>query len=192
MSSSRELIEKLINERMEEFAGQNLPDSDETILLGIKDDASWVIRLKEGKPEVEEGSTDNALVTILFSENALPILMNEESSGNGMMDQMTQINEMIQKADTIRESINGTLKLVIKTEDDSEETLAIGFCGLDYDSPTTTITMPIHLMQELSGGGDDAQPKMMQAFMAGEVQLDGDMGFVMNLQSNLDLGMPGM
>ncbi|HBC56737.1 MAG TPA: hypothetical protein DCZ03_06180 [Gammaproteobacteria bacterium] len=192
MSSSRELIEKLIAERMEEFAGQDLPDSDEKILLGIKDDASWVISLKGGVPQANEGTTDDALVTILFSDNALPILMNEGSDGNGMMDQMTQMNEMIAKADTIRESINGTLKLVIKTEDGNEETLAIGFCGLDYDSPTTTITMPIHLMQELSGGSDDAQPKMMQAFMAGDIQLDGDMGFVMNLQSNLDLGMPGM
>lgn len=186
MPTAKETISKILTERLTEFGDMEIPDTEEKIQLGLDDGSNWVIELEGGKPKVAEGEADNALISVIFSEGAVPIFMEQESQGGGAsLGDASQMTQMLGKAKEIRSGIDGTIKIVLTRDDGDSESMTIGFCSLNKQSPTTTITMPEPLMKELQSQGSAAQSRMMQAFMGGEVKIEGDMALLMTMQSVL-------
>ncbi len=143
----------------------------------------WAIGLDNGEVAISEGLKDDSLVTITISEGnfveavtgkraEVPLGMPGGAAGG--MDPLKAIEEMKSKMDALK-NISGSFQF--KIDDDSPFAATIKFAGPMTEEPTATIIINSETATELATGELNPQA----AFMSGKLQIQGDMGLLMQL-----------
>lgn len=137
----------------------------------------YAIRIKDGKSlEVIPGGLDKAMLTLSLSES----FWRDAITGNvpGAMDQFTDPSQV---ADLNRYNAllntKGTLKVELKLPDGNTIPLGLTFNG--ETSPEVTIKLALEDWLAMQRKQTDGQ----SLFMAGKMQFEGDVTFLMQLQA---------
>lgn len=177
--SAKEFFDKFIPEKLESLSGVEFADVADSIQIEVIGAGEWTGKIEGGKPVIKAGKADNPLVTVAFTEEALKLGL--ARAGDDLDADVTGPAKMAagmlspDKAEQVRSQLHGTIKFVITTNDGKEESMAIGFNGIDIDTPTCTIRTTEGEMNEMR----EQQMPPQQAFMAGKIRLEGDMSIAM-------------
>lgn len=148
----------------------------------IIDDARYSLLIKNGREFIPgNGNLENPLLTVALSMGDLEKLIkvknvrlflgkNFDHSKLGSAEKPAQIYDRFAK-------LKGTVVTVLK--DGADETSRITFVLNGSDSPKTTISLTMDHLAGLVAKKENA----VNLFMAGQLQIDGDMGLAMNLQT---------
>ncbi len=166
-------------------------DVDATVSIRVTGDTGgdWSIKLANGEAKVSDGLQDDAIVTITISETnmvealtgsrpEMPADISDiQSAGLPMMggsNPVDAIASMKDKMDAVK-NINGSIQL--KIDDEKPFAATIKFAGPVTEEPTATMIINSDTAKELASGELNPQA----AFMAGKLQIQGDMGLLMQL-----------
>ncbi len=170
---------------------------DESVGVRLYGDegGTWRIRMREGDLSVEAGEFKNAALTLLQScENWRGALWSGHGGPFGryaaklFTPRAAEILDEIGNRTSgpldakilgpLRE-INGRVAIVVTGGEGGDWRVDLNFgTGKISDAPNTTISVTAADADALSSG----EMKPLEAFMAGRIQVDGDVGFVMQLQ----------
>lgn len=177
--SAKEFFDKFIPEKLASVEGVAWPDVKDELQILVVGGGEWVAKIEGGKPTLKAGEASNPLITVAFTENGLKLVL--ARAGDQLDQDVTKQAEMAAKmlnpavADQVRAMLQGTMKFIVTTNDGQEEGIAIGFNGIDFDSPRCTIRTTEAEMNEMR----EANMQPQQAFMAGKIRLEGDMSLAM-------------
>ncbi|MCB0220656.1 MAG: SCP2 sterol-binding domain-containing protein [Chrysiogenetes bacterium] len=177
--SAKEFFDKFIPEKLASLSGVDFPDVKDTIQIEVIGAGEWTGKIEGGKPTITAGKASDPLITVAFTEAALK--MGLARAGDQLDADISGPAKMAagmlspDKAEQVRSQLQGTMKFTITTNDGKEESIAIGFNGIDIDTPTCTIKTTEGEMNEMR----EQQMPPQQAFMAGKIRLEGDMSLAM-------------
>ena len=165
------------------------------VRLGGAEGGAWRIRLHEGALCVEAGEFEDAALTLLQSdEDWCGALWKGRGGPFGRyaaklfapraVELLDEVGERVPKAldtatlEPLRE-IEGLVAIVVTEGEGGDWRLEVKFGpGSIPDSPSTTISVTAADAEALGSG----EMKPLEAFMAGRIQVEGDVGLVMQLQ----------
>lgn len=188
----------------EAFADAELPPGSEgvDVKLGVKLDGSeggeWIFRLNDGKLDVEAGSREDAAFTVLqsvddwrgalwegrggaFGQGAVamfkPGAAAAADAGGGMA--MGAAAPSPAALEQMR-ALDGVIRMVVAGGEGGDWSVDFKLGpGAIPEEPTTTITVTAEDADAMARGELDP----MQAFMAGRIQVAGDMALMMQMQA---------
>ncbi|MDY6794770.1 MAG: SCP2 sterol-binding domain-containing protein [Actinomycetota bacterium] len=165
-------LPSLIQKRLEEKPVPGMEGTEFTLQINIEGESSlaYGITIKDGREiAVAPGGLDNPMLSINLTEDFIHHIVDQVASFTGR-DQYDAVSKA-----------KGLLKFDITMPGDWTTPVALSFNGAD--SPHVTISGSSNVFSRIAGGELNGP----QAFMQGQIKLDGDMAFVLSL-ANL---MPG-
>lgn len=166
-------------------------DIDASVSVRVTGDAGgeWAIKLANGNVEVSDGLKDDSLVTVTISDKnmieavsgsrpEMPTDLSQVQEGGipmiGGSNPIDAIANMKDKMDAIK-NINGSVQF--KIDDANPFAVTVKFAGPMTEEPSATLIVNSDTAKELTTGELNPQA----AFMAGRLQIQGDMGLLMQL-----------
>lgn len=194
----KELMDRLLPELISsKLAGVSFGPIRDTVQIHIPDTGHWAALVENGAVSVRPGKSEMAYVTVVLPPGALMTALERATSGAGDLDAI-DISGPLQAAtgfitqeliDSLRAQIQGTIRFTLTTASGTDESLFVGFGGINTDAPTCTVQTTETDLFDIVEKGQSPQ----EAFMAGKVRLDGDMSILMGLVANvlplIDTGM---
>ncbi|MEW6776984.1 MAG: SCP2 sterol-binding domain-containing protein [Bdellovibrionota bacterium] len=178
----QEFFNKWVPEKLKSLSDITFPDLGvemQVMVIG-PGGGEWVLKSASGKPQVTAGKAGNALITMATTTGAFDLFMKRagdqlDQDFSKQAKMMTKMAPDQEKVNMIREQLQGTMKFTITTNDGQEESVAVGFNGIDFDSPRCTIKTTEAELNEMR----EMNMPPQQAFMAGKIRLEGDMSLAM-------------
>ena len=174
------------------FAANPLPDDAKQVdvTLGVKLEGAgggeWCFHLKEGSLSVAPGSTDEAAFTVLQSVDDWRGALWEGRGGafgkqaQALFQPGTGAGGIPPTALTQLQALRGVIKMVVTGDQGGDWAVAFKLGpGPVPAQPTTTVSVSADDAAALERGELDP----MQAFMAGRIQVAGDMTLLMQMQA---------
>ncbi len=187
-------VPEMISSRLGSVKFGSIRDS---VQIHVPEAGHWTARIENGRPVVKPGKADDAYVTMVVSGDVIRMGLERASGESDTIDSIEvsgpaqQLAEAITQEfiDTLRAQINGTVRFAITSGSGTEQSIYIGFNGINTESPTCTLSTSENELIEIAEKGQSPQ----EAFMAGKVRLDGDMSILMGLVATavplIDTGM---
>ncbi len=181
-SSPKEFFDKYVPEKLKGMSDLTFPDLG--VEMGVvvigPGGGEWTMKSAGGKPQVKAGKANNPLITLATTTGAFDMFLKRaggelDKDFSKQAQMMTKMAPDKDKVEQIRTQLQGTMKFTITTNDGKEESAAIGFNGIDFDSPRCTIKTTEAELNEIR----DVKMPPQQAFMAGKIRLEGDMSLAM-------------
>lgn len=188
MATGNQWLQQVMQARLSQLNDRRLPESDERIELGLDSGARLVTRIVDGRIVVEPGIAQDAVVRMRLSDGIVSEL-EDPNVAEGLLGRLTDVGSLIGQGDAIRRDVCGTLRLRFTRESGGEECVDIGFTRLDQDQPNVVVTLPGRLMK-VAAATANAQRRMMQAMLSGDIRIEGDMGFLQRVSDIMDMGLP--
>lgn len=161
---------------------EGVDDGPGSICFDIIDEGQWSLAIKGGELAVSEGVNDDTLAQVSIEGETWQEALARMLDGNGPIGGgddggMSNILANPQIASTLK-AAQGTVKFVT-TSDDGDNWFAITFGGAEpnLDTPRATLSMPREVAEDMANG--EANPQ--ELFMAGKIQIAGDMMMLMQL-----------
>lgn len=181
----------------EKFFGQWLPTQAEqfkaimpllgdiTATMGIKvtgdEGGEWSCTISKDGLKIEQGLRDDAVVTVrLDKKNFVAAVTGQLKMGPGAgakAPSPEQAPQMLKDAITAVKQINGILRYQLEDPDQGDFLVDVKFAGPLNDDADVQVTMARETAESMAAG--DLNPQA--AFMAGQVQISGDMSILMQL-----------
>ncbi len=150
------------------------------ICFEVLDEGQWSLWIDSGDIKTQDGRHDDTLVQISIPKDDWADAAKRISEGGiGPMGGGGGASMLTNPAAaTTLKAAQGTLKFVIK-RDDVDHWMAITFGGADpnVDAPRATLSMTQEVAEQLGSGNANPQ----ELFMAGKIQIAGDMMMLMQL-----------
>ncbi len=183
----------------EKFFNQWLPEQIsgfQEIIKGLAGDVSfsistrvtgdgggdWTADIENGEVKFSSGVKEDALVTfILNKQNFIEAVTGERDElrmqppGGGGGNPAAMVGQAKENMAALRD-ISGSIKWVVDDESKPFEA-TIKFAGPITPEPTATVVVDLDTMKEMASGSLNPQ----SAFMAGRIQISGDMTILMQL-----------
>jgi putative sterol carrier protein len=187
------------------FAEAELPPGTESVdvKLGVKLEGSeggeWIFHMSQGSLTVTAEPRDDAAFTVVqsvddwrgalwegrggaFGQGAVALFKpgsQAPSSGGGMGGGMSGAAPSPAALEQMR-ALDGVIKMVVAGGDDGDWSVAFKLGPGEIPAePTTTVTVTAEDAEAMASGQLDP----MQAFMAGRIQVAGDMALMMQMQA---------
>lgn len=170
------------NELPTQFASlaEGIDEGPGRICFEITGAGLWTMGIKDNAIEVTDGRHEDTLVQVtLDGANWETAVARLEEGGMGPIgtDTMTTMINNPAVASTLK-AAQGTLK-VVTTDGDGDEWVAVTFGGAEpnIETPRATLSMSREVAEQMGRG--EANPQ--ELFMAGKIQITGDMMMIMQL-----------
>jgi len=194
----KEFLDSFVPEMIRSrFSGVKFGSLKDAIQIHVPEAGHWHARVEDGTPLFRSGQASDAFVTVVVSDDVIRKAIERAAAEAGDLDDL-DLSEPLKTAsehitqeliDNMRAQVQGTLRLAVITGAGSEESIFIGFGGINTASPTCTLSTTESDLLDIAEKGQTPQ----EAFMAGKVRLDGDMTILMALMAHavplLDSGM---
>ncbi len=167
---ARQLI--AVRNPSEDLAGTEL-----TLTADISDER-YSFRIKDGhKFDAQKGNLENPMVFLSLTVDDMAKLADMQNIDMllGAQSQMGSDSALAERYNTLS-NLQGTCVYKLTHPDGEESTITATFNGAQ--TPAVTLKLKMEDARELTAGKESP----VQAFMAGKLQIEGEMGFAMALQ----------
>lgn len=139
--------------------------------------------IDKGDFKVADGLADDAIVTLVMSDkNFLAVVTGErkmalQPPGGGREPKPEEIPGQLKNTIDTLKNVNGMLQFKVTDEKEGDFDVKVKFAGPMKDDPDVSITVAKEDADAMASGELNPQA----AFMAGKIQIDGDMGLLMSM-----------
>jgi putative sterol carrier protein len=152
--------------------------------ISIKlDDGEWTCEFSEDGLKVDEGLSDDAMVTVVMSEkDFLSVVTGERKmammpSSDQPVD-ITEFPEMVKKNIETLKGIEAVLLLKVEDPDAGDLVVKVKFAGPMKDQPDTQVGVAQDVLEDMASGALDPAGAFI---LGGQVQVEGDVNLLMKL-----------
>jgi putative sterol carrier protein len=155
------------------------------VVAWLMDDlkAAISIKLDEDGLKVDEGLSDDAMVTVVMSEkDFLSVVTGERKmammpSSDQPVD-ITEFPEMVKKNIETLKGIEAVLLLKVEDPDAGDLVVKVKFAGPMKDQPDTEVVVAQDVLEDMASGALDPAGAFI---LGGQVQVEGDVNLLMKL-----------
>ena len=138
--------------------------------------------IDKGEFKVSEGLADDAIATLIMSDkNFIQVVTGERKMAmqppGGGVPSPEEIPERLQTTIDTLKGVEGMLAFKVTDEKEGDFEVKVKFAGAMKDEPDVSITVAKEDADAMASGELNPQA----AFMGGKIQIDGDMGILMQM-----------